>query len=146
MTPYFYVFPIDSIPPVDPLYPDLLCQRQVYQSIVVCINWLVAFTRPDIFPALTFLASYSNAPHPQHYKSAFHALKYLTSTNEYGISFHSKSSSKIQAFNHFPCHQDKEAYTEATVPSPSHFHQLTDFYDACRGGQFGSAVEECTPI
>ena len=40
ITPYIPDFPIDSIPPVDPLYPDLTCLRQVYQSIVGCIYWL----------------------------------------------------------------------------------------------------------
>ena len=66
-----------------------------------------------------FLASYSNSPHQQHYKAAVHALKYLTSTNEYGISLHSESSATIQAFNHFSHHYDIEAYTEATTLSPS---------------------------
>ena len=102
MTPYCSGFPIDSIPPIDPVDPDLNPQRQVYQSIVGCINWLVTCTRPDIAPILTFLASYRNSPYPQHYKAAVHALKYLTSTNEYGISFNSESSAKIQEFNHFP--------------------------------------------
>ena len=82
MTPYRSSFPIDSIPPVDPLDPDLPCQRQVYQSIFGCINWLANFTRPDIAPVITVLASYSNSPHPQHYKAVVNALKYLTSTNE----------------------------------------------------------------
>ena len=68
------------------------------------------------------------------------------STNEYGISFHSQSSSTIQVFNHFPHHHDKEAYTEETAPSLSEFHQLTAFCDADWGGQFGSAVEEGTPL
>ena len=140
MTPYFYVFPIDSIPPVDPLYPDLLCQRQVYQSIVVCINWLVAFTRPDIFPALTFLASYSNSPHPQHYKAVVHALKYLTIMNEYSVSFHPKSSSMIQVFDHFSHNQNKGSYIETTVPSPSECYQLTPFLNTNWGGQFITAV------
>ena len=119
MAPYCSGFPIDSITPIDPLNPDLPRRRQVYQSIVGCINWLATCTRPDIPPALTFLASYSNYPHPQHYKAAVHTLKYLMSTNEYSISFHSQSSSTIQAFNHFPHHHDKEAYTEATAPPPS---------------------------
>ena len=79
MTPYRSGFPIDSIPPVDQLDPDIPRQRQVYQIIVGWINWLAICTHPDISPALTFLASYSNAPHPQHYKAAFHTLKYLMS-------------------------------------------------------------------
>ena len=127
MTPYRSGFPIDSIPPVDPLGPDLPRRWQVYQNIIGLMNWLATFTRPDIAPVLKFLASYSNYPHPQHYKSAVHALKYLTTTNEYSISFHSKSSATIQAFNHFPHHHDRGAYTEATAPSPSGCHQLTAY-------------------
>ena len=52
----------------------------------------------------------------------------------------------IQAFNHFPHHHDREAYTEATNPSPPEYHQLTAYCDAKWGGQFGSAVEYGTPL
>ena len=103
MTPYRSGFPIDSIPPVNPLDPDPPHQKRVYQNIVGCINWLETCTRLDIAHELIFLSSYRNSPHPQHYKEAVHALKYPTSTNEY---LHSKSSSKIQAFNNFPHHHD----------------------------------------
>ena len=146
MTPYHSGFPIDYIPPVDPLDTDLTRQRQVFQSIVGCINWLANCTRPDIAPVLTLLASYSSSTQPQHYKAAVNSLKYLTSTNEYGISFHSESSATIQEFNHFPHHYDREAYTDATYPSTSEFHQLTVYCDAKWGGQFGSAVEDVTPL
>ena len=81
MTPYRSGFPIDSIPPVDPLDPHINRRRQFYQSIVGCINVLATCTRPDIASVLAFLASYSNSLHPQHYKAVVHALKYLTSTN-----------------------------------------------------------------
>ena len=81
MTHYRSGFPIDSIPTVDPLDPDLPRQRQVYQRIFVFINWLATCTRPGIAPVITFLASYRNYPHPQHYKDAVHALEYLASTN-----------------------------------------------------------------
>ena len=68
------------------------------------------------------------------------------SMHEYGLSFHSTSSSKIQAFNHFPHYHDKEAYTEAMAPSPSEYHQLTAFCKANWGGKFDSAVKEGTPL
>ena len=87
ITPYRSCFPNDSIPPVELLDPDLPCQRQVYQSIFGCINWLSTCTHPDIAPALIFLALYSNSTHPQHYKAAVHALKYLTITNEYYMDY-----------------------------------------------------------
>ena len=82
MTPYCSGFPIDSIPPVYPLDYDIPRLGKVYQSIFGCINWIVTFPSPDIAPALTFLASYTNSPHPQHYKAAVHDLKYLMSTDE----------------------------------------------------------------
>ena len=146
MTPYRSRLPIYSIPPIYPLNYDLPHRRQVYQIIVGCINWLDTCTCPDISPDLAFLASYSNSPHPQHYKAAVHALKYLTSTNENGISFLSQISSTIQASNHFPHHHDKEAYSESTAPSPSECHQLTAFCNSNWGGQFGSAVKDGTPL
>ena len=111
MTPYRSGSLIDTIPPVEPLNPDFPRKRQVYQSIVDCINWLAICTCNDIAPDITFIASYRNSPHPQYYKAAVHALKYLTSTNEYVISFQAQYSSKIQEFKHFPHHHDKEAYT-----------------------------------
>ena len=111
--------PIYSIPPIDPLDPVLLRQIQVYHRTVGCINELETCTHPDISPGLTFIPSYRNSPHPHHYKFAVHALIYLTSTNEYGISFHSHYSSPIQELNHFSHHHYKKAYTEATDPSSS---------------------------
>ena len=81
MTPYSSGFTTDSILPVDQLYPDLTCCKQVYKSIIGCVNWLTTCTRPDISPVLKFLDSYSNSLYQQHYKAAFHALNYLTSTN-----------------------------------------------------------------
>ena len=146
MTPYRSGFLINSINPVHPINPYLKLQRQFYQSIAGCINWLETCTRPDIVSVLKFLASYSNYPHQQYYKAAVHAIKYLTSTNEYGISFHSESLAKIQAFNHFPHHHDKKAHTEATTPSPPECHQLTAYCNANWGGKFGSAVEDGNPL
>ena len=57
MTPYRSGFPIDPITPVDPLDPDIPHQIHIHQRIVGCINWIAACTRPDISPALTFIAS-----------------------------------------------------------------------------------------
>ena len=146
MTPYRSGFPTDSIPPVDPLDPDIHRRRQVYQRIVVWINWLATCPRPEISPPLTFLASDRNPPRPQHYKATVDALKYLTSTNGYVISFKAQSSSTIQAFDQFPNHHDKEAYTEAKYPSPSEFYQITAFCNDNWGGQFGSAVKDGNPL
>jgi hypothetical protein len=64
-----------------------------------------------------------------------------------GISYHSNANSTVQAFNHFPHHHNKEAYSDATPPpAPSDCPNLTAFSDACWGGQFGNAVDEGTPL
>ena len=146
MTPYRSGLPIDSLPPADAKDPDLKRRTKVYQGIVGSINWLAQCTRPDVAPALTFLASYSNAPSAQHYQAALHVLKYLYSTSDYGISFHSNACNTLQAFNHFPHHHDKEAYTDATPPSVSEVMRLTSFADACWGAQFGNVIPDGTPI
>ena len=146
MTPWRSGLPIDSIPPPDPGDPDLARRTKVYQSIVGSINWLATCSRPDVSPVLTFLVSYSHAPAHQHYKAALHCLKYLYSTSKHGISFHSNCASTLQAHNQFPNHHDKEAYNDATSPSPSECQSLTAFSDACWGSQLGSSVPEGTPI
>jgi len=146
MTPYRSGLPIDAIPAADPNEGDFKRRTKVYQGIVGCINWLATCTRPDISPALTFLSSYNLAPHHQHYKAAIHALKYLYSTCDYGISFHSRASTSLNGFTHFPHHHDKEAYSDASPPTPSECHQLTAFSDACWGGQFGNAVPDGTQL
>ena len=140
MTPYHSEFPINSITPVEPPDPDLPRRKQFHQSIVGCTNFLAICSCPYIVPALTFLASYSNSPHPQHYKAVVHALKYLTIMNEYSVSFHPKSSSMIQVFDHFSHNQNKGSYIETTVPSPSECYQLTPFLNTNWGGQFITAV------
>jgi hypothetical protein len=146
MTPYRYGMPINSIPPPDPDDPDQKRRTKCYQAIVGCINWLATCTRPDVSPALTFLASYNTKPSAQHYKSALHVLKYLYSTSEYGISFHSDAQNTIQAFNHFPHHHDKKAYSDAIPPlSPASCINLTAFSDACWAGNL-VAVPDGTPL
>lgn len=146
MTPYRSGLPIDSIPPPASDDPDLARRTKVYQRIVGSINWLATCTRPDVAPVLTFLATYTNSPSQQHYKAAVHALKYIVSTAEYGISFHSDACQTLQAFNHFPHHHDKEAYSDATPPAPSECQNLTAFSDACWGGQFGNSIPDGTPM
>ena len=146
MTPWRSGLPIDSIPAADESDPDFKRRTKVYQSLVGSINWLAMCSCPDVSPVLTFLASYSHAPSHQHYKAAIHCLKYLYSTSTHGISYHSECESTLQAFNHFPHHHDKEAYSDATPPSPSECQNLTAFSDACWGGQIGNSVPDGTPI
>ena len=95
--------PLLQLTQIDPYFTH---RKQVYQVIASCTNWLATCNRPDIAPALIFLASCINDPHQQHCKAPIHALKYLTSTNEYVIFFRSNSYSTIHTFNHFPHHHE----------------------------------------
>ena len=88
----------------------------------------------------------SSAARDSFLRQFHHALKYLYSTANYGISYHSNCSATLRAFNHFPNHHDKEAYSDATPLSPAECHELTAFSDACWGGQFGNAVLDGTPM
>ena len=63
MTPYRSGFPIDSIPPIDSLYPVLPRCKKVYQTIFSCINWLATCNRTGIDTVLKFIASYRNVLH-----------------------------------------------------------------------------------
>jgi hypothetical protein len=141
-----YVGKMRCIPPPDPKDLDLKRQTKVYQSIPGSLNWLATCTRPDLSPVVSFLASYSHAPAHQHYKAAIHVLKYIYSTADYGISFHSNASNTTQAFNHFPHCHDKEAYTGASPPSPGDCTSLTAFSDACWGGHVSNSVPDGTPL
>ena len=95
MTPYRFGLPIDSLPPPHAYGLDLKCHTKVYKDIVGSINWLATCTCPDITPVLTFLPSCSTNLSKQHYKTAIHALKYLFSTSEDGISYHSNASNTL---------------------------------------------------
>jgi hypothetical protein len=70
----------------------------------------------------------------------------MYSTADYGISFHSNASNTTQAFNHFPHYHNKEAYTDASPPSPGDCISLTAFSDACWGGQVGNSIPDGTPL
>ena len=85
--------PIDSIPQPQAENPDLKRRTKVYQRLVGSINWLATCTRPDIAPLLTFLSTYNQAPHEQHYRAAIAGLRYLCLVADYGISFHSDAGS-----------------------------------------------------
>ena len=44
---------------------------------------------------LAFLSAYNQDPNAQHYKAAIHVLRYLFSTSDYGILFHSNADSNV---------------------------------------------------
>ena len=109
-------------------------------SINGSLNWLATNTRPDLAPIVSFLASYNRYPSKEHLKAALYTLRYVNSTHEYGISFHSKSPAAIQSFVHHPFDHDVEAYSDARPPQAHEFHELTSFCDACWGSQLGTVT------
>jgi hypothetical protein len=135
MTPYQSGIPIDSILPPPIHDPAVKRCMKCYQSIIGSISWLASCICQYVAPVLSFLASYNNNPSHKDDKAAIHALKYLYSTADYGLSYHSNATKMIQAFNHFLVYHDKEAYIDTTPPAPGDVSRLTGFSDACWGGQ-----------
>ncbi|KAL7445637.1 hypothetical protein ACHAXH_009550 [Discostella pseudostelligera] len=139
-TPYRSGLPIDSIhgaPPEDFIDPTFLHRREMYQSMVGSLNWLATNTRPDLAPVMSFLAAYNNNPSQGHVEAALYAIKYLRQMVDYGIAFHSSSSSLALGFIHFPFHHDITAYSDALPPTAAEQHELTAYSDACWGSQLG---------
>ncbi len=88
---------------------------------------------------ISFLATYNHHPTSQHMDASLHAIKYIRSTVEYGIVFHSNSASTASAFLHFPFHHDVEAYkNDAIPPTAAEQSELTAYSDACWGSQLGN--------
>ena len=132
-TPYRSGLPIDSIGLVDPPSQENPRQAQLtesYQSLVGCLNWLSVNTRPDLSAVVSFLASYSSGPLPGRISAAKYVLRYVNSTVDHGISFHSANATPLQSFIHFSFAHDREAYSDATGPLPHDTHLLTSYTDA----------------
>jgi hypothetical protein len=145
-TPYRSGVPIDSIAPStdEEDAPAQVRRTAAYQSLVGCIGWLAYVTRPDLAPVHSFLAAYQSKPSVGHMRAALHALHYIHSTHDYGISFSSSTTEPMHTFVHFPDSSDVEAYSDAKPPTRRNRHTLTSYSDACWGSQIGSAVREGT--
>ena len=139
-TPYRSGLPIDSLEGYsgDMEDPSFLRLRALYQSVVGSLNWLATNTRPDLAPVTSFLAAYNHYPTQQHMDAALYAIKYVRSTVEYGIAFHSNAHIQSSAFVHFPFHHDIEAYNDALPPTAAEHSELTAYSDACWGSQLGN--------
>ena len=147
-TPYRSGLPINSILPAQELEDDpvFLRRKLQYQSLVGSLNWLATTTRPDISPVTSFLAAHANRPSQTHMDSGISVVKYLRSTADYGIAFHSHASSPAAGYIHFPFHHDIEAFKDALPPTAAEHHCLTAYSDACWGSQLGSSVSPGTEI
>ena len=95
---------------------------------------------------VSFLSSYSSGPLPGHISAAKYVLRYVNSTVDHGISFHSANATPLQSFIHFSFAHDREAYSDATGPLPHDTHLLTSYTDACWGSQVNNSVPDGTEI
>ncbi len=141
-SPYRSGLPIDSLDAYtgDMEDPSFLRLRALYQSVVGSLNWLATNTRPDLAPVTSFLAGYNHVPTQRHMDAALYAIKYIRSTVEYGIAFHSNANTSASAYVHFPFHHDIEAYNDALPPTAAEQSELTAYSDACWGSQLGNTT------
>ncbi len=145
-TPYCSDVPINSIAPSDEPddFPAFICRQEAYQSLVGSMGWLALSTRPDLTTVHSFLSSYSNKPSVGHMKAALYALHYIHSTNDYDISFTSKSVAPMHCYVHYHLSTDVEAYSDAIPPTPINASTRSSYSDACWGSQIGSVVADGT--
>ncbi len=131
-TPYRAGCPIDSIPPatIDELDKWFVQRRDDYRSLV---GWSYVACYKDTSwpcaPVVSFLASYNSCPAAQHWEAAKYVVRYLRSTVEHGIAYHSASSTETSAYVHFPFPHDKEAYSDAVTPTKVRQHARIKFFD-----------------
>ena len=123
-------------------YHHFVRRRESYQSLVGSLTCLASNTRPDLSPAVSFLASYNSCPSAEHLDAAMYVVKYLRSTVSYGIAYHSTAPADTSAYLHFPFPHDAEAYHDAAPPTTDNKHLLTGYSDACWGSQLGNSVPD----
>ncbi len=78
--------------------------------------------------------------------AALYAIKYIRSTVEYGIAFHSNANTLASAYVHFPFDHDIEAYNDALPPTAAEQSELTAYSDSCWGSQLGNTTLDGTQI
>ncbi len=146
MTPYRSGIPVDAVSPSseDNKSPALKRQKDTYQSLIRSIGLLAHSTCPDLITMHSFLASYSNKHSTGHMKAALHALHYIHSTHDYGISFTSKSVAPMHLYIHYPPSADVEAYQDATPLKSHDSSKLSSYSNTCWGSHIGNVVAEGT--
>jgi hypothetical protein len=58
-----------------------------YRRLLGCLNWLAQGTRPDISFAVARLGQAQSNPHPAHWQSLTHVLRYLSKTLDMGLVY-----------------------------------------------------------
>jgi len=72
--------------------------RQLYQSIIGSLLYIMLGTRPDITYAVTKLAQFSVNPSKDHIEKAKYILRYLNSTSNYAMVFDGSSDAGLIAY------------------------------------------------
>ena len=89
------------------------------------------WTLPKLNTVVSFLSAYDHKPSLYHLTSELYALQYFQSTLDLGINFSSSEATEphAQIQNTFPHY--KEAYTNASSPTPDSHHELAAYSEAC---------------
>ena len=100
---------------------DIINQNN-YQKRVGSLSYLAISTRPDIAHAVNQLGQYSSCPTNEHHRLINHNLRYLSSTQSYGVSFPYSHLSLREAA--LPLH----VYTDASfAPDPDTRRSISSF-------------------
>jgi hypothetical protein len=127
MTPFCLDLPIDTIPHIDLSDQDRAPIINKMHSWLGMLNWLCKGTQPDFASIISLLASFTSSPSPGHLYAIKHVGRYLKSTTDFGLFFSSIGNPTLEAFIHFPFHDD-------TITSDG----ILGFCDANRGSQDAS--------
>jgi hypothetical protein len=65
---------------------NFMCDKD-YCHLLGCLNWLVLGTRPNLAYALAQLGQAQANPHPDHWHTLIHVLRYLSRTVDMGIIY-----------------------------------------------------------
>jgi hypothetical protein len=102
-TPYCSGHPVDNVPKATDLHtPEGYKRIALMRTLVGSLNWLSLSTRPDISTITNMCAKYMACPNKGHINQVKRIIRYLKGTKTKGISFSSKTNSKLEAFVKFP--------------------------------------------
>ncbi|MGL4351401.1 MAG: Ty1/Copia family ribonuclease HI, partial [Plesiomonas shigelloides] len=116
-----------------------------YQSVVGGLLWLSLSTGVDITAAVSLPSGYSHNPSEGHLTSAYHVVKYLKGTPDWGIRYTQplpSSDSPDSVYDPARCVQGVVAWPTDGVPRITSFDRLDPFTDSNWGPQDASVPKE----
>lgn len=87
----------DDCPITDAEKEDMADAVRLYQSLVGTLMYAMLATRPDIAWAVGQLSKFSSNPARVHLDQAFHCLRYLHGTKDYGLQFNGNSEESMSS-------------------------------------------------